>query len=448
MRMMKAIRQALMVAITVGLAAGAGAQLLPPVSVPDVGGTIGGVIDSIDRAVGGATRTGDAVDQRKLQQAAVPTLERLTPEGWAIRAPAPTLAELRRLRLGELVRSSGGTLEMAPGGNPVKRGRLVAIDPTPSQLQAAARAGFTAIAEEGDAMLGMRMVTLASPRGLKAAAAQRRLAQAVPGLSFDFDHAYEPAGGGLAPVAGALAAMQGGNGPAIGMVDGGVASAPALARASIEQRGFSGPAQPTGHGTAIASLIVGSDQRFAGAARGARLFAADVYGGNPAAGTATSIVRALAWLASKRVQVVNISLVGPRSLLIDRAVAAMLARGIPIVAPVGNDGPAAPPLYPANQPGVIAVTGVDAGNRALREAGRSAQLAYAAPGADMAAALPGRGYAAVRGTSFAAPFVASRLAVTGSLQRLNAEATKGQGRVGRGVVCSQCRIAPKQVGAR
>ena len=94
------------------------------------------------------------------------------------------------------------------------------------------------------------------------------------------------------------------------------------------------------------------------------------------------------------------------------------------------------------------MTGVDGANRALAEAGRAAHLDYAGPGADMAAALPGKGYTRVRGTSFAAPFVTARLAMTGSTARLDAEAAKGRGRIGRGIICAACRIAPKQVGAK
>ena len=61
----------------------------------------------------------------------------------------------------------------------------------------------------------------------------------------------------------------------------------------------------------------------------------------------------------------------------------------------------------------------------------------------MAAAIPGSGYMQVRGTSFAAPFVAARFAATGSLDRLAAEARPGKGKVGRGIVCGHCRIDPK-----
>jgi hypothetical protein len=76
-------------------------------------------------------------------------------------------------------------------------------------------------------------------------------------------------------------------------------------------------------------------------------------------------------------------------------------------------------------------------------------LDYSAPGADMAAAMPGKGYAIVRGTSFAAPLVSARLALTGSTARLDAEASKkGFGRIGRGIVCGPCRVAPKKVGAK
>jgi hypothetical protein len=268
-------------------------------------------------------------------------------------------------------------------------------------------------------------------------------------LQADYDHLFEPAGAGLVPMAGALAAAQaGGSGPAIGMIDGGVASHPSLAGKSIEQNGFAGSPQPTGHGTAVASLLVGSQGPFRGAASGARLFVADVYGGNRAAGSATSIVRALGWLSSKHPQVINISLVGPPNRVVQRAIQIVQSRGIEVVAAVGNDGPAAPPQYPASYPGVIAVTAVDGGGRALPEAGKPTHLDFAAPGADMAAALPSNGYTRVRGTSFAAPLAAARLLVAGSPAALAAEARPGKGRVGRGVVCGACRVDPRIVGAK
>jgi subtilisin family serine protease len=146
--------------------------------------------------------------------------------------------------------------------------------------------------------------------------------------------------------------------------------------------------------------------------------------------------------------VINISLVGPQNRTVERAVQALRARGIEIVAAVGNDGPAAPPQYPASYPGVVAVTGVDARGRALPEAGKAGHLDFAAPGAEMAAALPGQGYAKVRGTSFAAPLAAARLAFAGSPQRLAGEARPGKGRVGRGIVCGTCRVDPRMVRAK
>jgi subtilisin family serine protease len=194
----------------------------------------------------------------------------------------------------------------------------------------------------------------------------------------------------------------------MGLVDGSVAaSRPALTDARLTQRAFApGGARTTAHATAVASLMVGAR----GIAPGAALEVADVYGPTAGGGSAEAIAAGLAWLARERVPVISISLVGPPNLLLGAAVQALVARGHLVVAAVGNDGPAAPPLYPAAYPGVIAVTGVDARRRVLPEAGRGSHVDFAAPGADITAAGLSGGFVTVRGTSFAAPLVAAQLA--------------------------------------
>jgi len=359
-----------------------------------------------------------------------------------------SLLDLRRLRLRQLVRDNRTTLDSDAQGNPVRRGELVAVDPDPASLAAARAAGFPVVRAEADPELGLTTVVLGTPARMGAREALKRLRAVAPGLAADYNHIFEPAGGALAASSAALASSTGASALRIAMIDGGVANHPSFAGAAIEQRAFAGRAKSTGHGTAVASLLIGQDGRFRGAMPGAQLFVADVYGGDQAAGSADAVVRALAWAASKRPSVINISLVGPSNLLLERAIAALARRGIPIVAAVGNDGPAAPPQFPASFAGVVGATGVDSKDRALSEAGRSPSLAFAAPGADMAAALPGKGYARVRGTSFAAPLVAARLAATGSPDRLAAEALRGKGKVGRGIVCKPCRVDPRLVGAK
>jgi hypothetical protein len=359
-------------------------------------------------------------------------------------------ADVRIERLKALIRANPAALDRDPNGAPVRKADLVVIDPDPASLSAAVRSGFRVIGDETIRELGIRLVTLAVPNRMNVRAAFNALRRSAPGLQVDYDHIYEPAGGSLMPAAAAtLAGSRPLRAPLrMAMIDGGVAAHSSLARASIEQRGFAGAAQATGHGTAVGSLLVGEQGSFRGAARGAQLFVADVYGGNPAAGSISTVIRGLAWAASKGVSVINISLVGPDNRVLARAIAALRARGIGVTAAVGNDGPAAPPQYPASYPGVIAVTGVDAQGRALPEAGRAAHLDFAAPGADMIAAFPGSGWTQVRGTSFAAPLAAGRLAITGSYQGLITEAQPGKGRVGRGIVCFTCRLDPKLLRAR
>jgi len=375
-----------------------------------------------------------------------------------LRAPA---------RLRGLVRQSNGALEADPEGWPVVRAQVVAIDLSDEGRRRALEAGFAVVREERLEALDLTTVVLIPPRGLSLRRAVERLRRLDPEGSYAFNHVHATAGviapaellpdtlRARAPAAPRQTSVR------IGLIDTGIDGRhPAFAGARITQRGFAGPARPGPHGAAVASLMIGRSGGFSGTAPGAELHAADIYGGSAAGGSSTALVEALAWMAENAVPVVNVSLVGPRNALVEAAVRRAVARGMLIVAAVGNDGPAAPPLYPATYPDVVGVTAVNARGRVLPEAGRGPQVDFAAPGADMAAAGTGEGYVAVRGSSFAAPLVAGLLAQqVGGAGRGGAEAAVARTAVdagargpdpvyGRGLVAADRRVPPAAVGAR
>jgi len=328
--------------------------------------------------------------------------------------------DLRSLRLdtvAALLQRHGAVLEADPRGAPVVRREILANSPTPQALRSAAGLGLQIVREERFEDLGESLVVLRVPAALGTDEALARLRALDPDGSYDFNHVYTGSGAlpvsGGAPAPAAAGARPGGSG-AVGLVDSGVDAAhPVFADAAIESFGCDGGRHPAPHGTAVAALLVGRAERFAGAAPGTRLFAADIYCDSPTGGSADKIAAALGWMARSRVGVVNISLVGPPNATLARVVAAMVARGHLLVAAVGNDGPAAPPLYPASYPGVVGVSGVDRQGRPLPEAGRGPQVMFAAPGSQMVSAAPGAPpYRQVRGTSFAAPLVAGILSAS------------------------------------
>jgi hypothetical protein len=353
-----------------------------------------------------------------LGQGALDSLAR--PAGRLLERAVP--GDLRALRLdavATLLQRHRDIIEADPRGEPIVRREILATSPSPAALRAAAGLGFEVLREEGLEELGESLVVLRVPASLGTPEALARLRALDPAGSYDFNHIYT--GSAALPLESAAAATvgesrrPGGTGRgAVGLVDSGVDLAhPVFEDAAIESFGCGGKSVPAPHGTAVAALMVGRSERFSGAAPGTRLFAADIYCDSPTGGSADKIVGALGWMARSRVGVVNISLVGPPNATLERVVAAMLARGHLLVAAVGNDGPAAPPLYPASYPGVVGVTGVDRQGRPLPEAGRGPQVMFAAPGSQMVSAAPGTPpYRQVRGTSFAAPIVAALLSKT------------------------------------
>jgi len=335
---------------------------------------------------------------------------RRTAEPLLDRTPLPELAGLRLDTVRQLLRTHPDVLEADPRGEPALRGEVVAFAPSDAALQAARDAGAAIVRDDALPGLGERIVVLRLPAGTSTAALVERLRALDPDGGYDFNHVYTGSGAAGDTVgrvhAGDAATIR------IGLVDSGVDGAHAVFDdATITRWGCGGRAVPAPHGTAVAALMVGRSDHQRGAAPGAALYAADVYCGSPAGGAADRIAAALGWLDQQDVGVVNISLVGPPNALLARTVAAMQARGHVLVAAVGNDGPAAPPLYPASYPGVVGVTGVDRRGRPLPEAARGPQVTFAAPGSQMASAAPGTPpYRQVRGTSFAAPIAAALLA--------------------------------------
>ena len=328
---------------------------------------------------------------------------------------AADLRDLRQLRIRALLAAHGALIERDPHGEPIVRSEILALSPGDAALAAANAAGYTVLRERALEGIDARIVVLRAPEHVLTARALQNLQAQDPQGSYDFNHIYiesgdvaaaEPASAQLPIESAPAAALR-----KVGLIDGGIEAAHSAFRAvALHTHGCGDKPVPSAHGTAVASLLVGSTERFRGAAAGAELYAADVYCGLPTGGAVDAVAEAFAWLAREAVPVINVSLVGPPNLMLEEVVRRVIAHGQIIVAAVGNDGPAAPPLYPASYPGVLGVTAVDRHDRVLPEAARGNQVAFAAPGADMVAASATQTFAPVRGTSFAAPIVAGILA--------------------------------------
>lgn len=208
----------------------------------------------------------------------------------------------------------------------------------------------------------------------------------------------------------------------IGMVDTAIALGhPVFEGAQIVQESFleladakGDLAAPTAHGTAVASLMVGRQApQWPARLPGATLFNASVFYGRDqtlSGATLGHLLDGLSWLADQEVSVINISLTGPDNRLLRTAITHLDERGIGLVAAVGNDGPAAPPLYPAAYGPVIGVTAVNAAGELYRWANQGEQVHFAAPGVAVPVATADGGMALDSGTSLAAPVVTSALA--------------------------------------
>ncbi len=164
-----------------------------------------------------------------------------------------------------------------------------------------------------------------------------------------------------------------------------------------------------GHGTAVASMIIGQNSFTPGVAPGADIYSiriANDLGQSDSFLLAQGIIAAV----DARAQLINISMgsVGD-SPLVQNAIAYAQAAGSLIVAAAGNNG-TDQVSYPAANTGVIAVGAVDAMGNHLDFSNTGNQVAISAPGFGVNAAWTGDQAASVSGTSFSSPIVVGSLA--------------------------------------
>lgn len=167
------------------------------------------------------------------------------------------------------------------------------------------------------------------------------------------------------------------------------------------------------HGTGVAGTIV-AHSRLVGSAPAARILAIRAFAANPSNGaesTSFVVLKALNYAVQQNAQIINMSFAGPADPLVQQALAVSSARGIVLVAAAGNAGPNSPPLYPAADSHVIAVTATDSGDHLFAQANRGAHVAVAAPGVDILMPAPEDKYQVNSGTSFAAAYVSGLAAL-------------------------------------
>jgi len=209
-------------------------------------------------------------------------------------------------------------------------------------------------------------------------------------------------------------AMAKGDNVPVAVIDSGVdAQHPELAGAvSQSYDALSSPFSPHKHGTAIAGLIA-AHGKLMGAAPAAHLLAIRAFDGAGAGaeGTTFNILKGLDWATANGARVINMSFAGPSDPAIHRSLAAAHKKGIVLVAAAGNAGPQSPPLYPAADPNVIAVTATDADDKLFAQANRGRYVALAAPGAQILVAIPDDKYEVSSGTSYSAAEVSGIVAL-------------------------------------
>ena len=397
------------------------------------------------------TLTGPALDQldRQVERTVSRQIERRL-EASAERAPVgatqpgahgsrSSLAAVAELPARLSIRSTSGRevfadVEVENGWRAVERQWLITVEA--DELHHFQQPGIQLLEQTALDGLGLTVLRFQTSQTLDSRDRLRHLLPEALLKRLDRNHIYQPSAGSEAssypgtdtreprpPANGNQSATPLCRAPVtIGMVDTAIDTEhPAFAATTVRQRDFLADLElseafqpPTDHGTAVASRLSGrTSSSTVTRLPAATLINATAFFDRQSAvsgATLLHLVQALDWLQANDVALINVSMAGPDNRVLATVIGRLQQQGTPVVAAVGNGGPAAPVLYPAGYPDVIGVTAVDRKRNAYRWANRGEQVDFAASGVDVAVAVADGQYGIQSGTSLAAPVVSARLA--------------------------------------
>jgi hypothetical protein len=165
--------------------------------------------------------------------------------------------------------------------------------------------------------------------------------------------------------------------------------------------------EPHAHGTGMAGAIA-ARRALTGIAPGAKILGVHAFSPDskeaPQA-TTRQILAGIEWAIRKGARVINMSFAGPYDPILQLAIKRAHEKGVVLIAAAGNLGSKSPPLYPAADPHVIAVSATDQSDRLFVHANQGPHVAVSAPGVDIIEPAPNAGYQVTTGTSVAAAHV-------------------------------------------
>ncbi|MFX3623379.1 MAG: S8 family peptidase [Ectobacillus sp.] len=177
------------------------------------------------------------------------------------------------------------------------------------------------------------------------------------------------------------------------------------------------PNDDNGHGTHVAGIIASETNNGEGIAgitwynpiMPIKALNAEGYGNS------FDVAKGIVWAADNGADVINLSLGNYQpSAVLEQAVNYALQKNIVLVAAAGNDN-TGQPSFPAALPGVIGVAAVGGDGSRAQFSNFGDHIDVAAPGVDIPSTYIGGRYAALSGTSMAAPHVSALAALIRSL---------------------------------